>query len=110
SHELSDGGGHVVKLPTSPQPTSPENSRSLSRTTMVPPRSPATRSRTDRLWRSMLDRHLDEQRGAVAGRAGHVERAAERFDAVAEPGQSGPLGGVGSADPVVADRQPHDRV
>jgi pyruvate dehydrogenase (quinone) len=31
-------------------------------------------------------------------------------DGVAEPGQSGPLGGVGAADPVVADRQPQGRV
>src|SRR5580704_7540530 len=56
------------------------------------------------------NRDLDEQRGATAGRAGHVECAADRLDAVAEAGQSGPLGGVGSPDPVVADRQPHDRV
>jgi hypothetical protein len=35
---------------------------------------------------------------------------AERLDAVAEPDQSGPLGRVGSPDPVVADRQPRDRV
>jgi hypothetical protein len=30
-------------------------------------------------------------------RAGHVERAAERLDAVAEPGQTRPLGGVSQA-------------
>src|ERR1022692_2103928 len=53
---------------------------------------------------------LDEQRGAVADGAGDLERAADRLDAVAEPDQSRPLGGIGSADSVVADRQPHDRV
>jgi hypothetical protein len=53
-----------------------------------------------------LDRDLDEQRGAATGRAGHVERAADRLDAVAKPGQPGPLDGIGAADPIVADRQP----
>jgi hypothetical protein len=57
-----------------------------------------------------LDRDLDEQRGAATGRAGHVERASDRLDAVAEPGQTRPPGGIGSADPVVADRQPQGRV
>jgi hypothetical protein len=41
---------------------------------------------------------------------GDLERAAQRFDAIAEPDQSGPLAGVGSADPIVADRQLQDRV
>jgi hypothetical protein len=56
-------------------------------------------------FRSRLDRDLDEQSGAAVGRAGHLERAADRLDALAEPGQPGSLGRVGSADPVVADRQ-----
>src|ERR1700747_1841100 len=38
-------------------------------------------------------------------RAGELQRAAERFDPVAEPEQCGPLAEVGSADPVVADRR-----
>ena len=33
-----------------------------------------------------LDRDLDEQRGAAPNGAGDVERAADRLDAVAEPG------------------------
>jgi hypothetical protein len=59
-------------------------------------------------WRRpfWLERDLDEQRGSAAIRAGHVERAADRLDAVAEPGQAGSPGGVGTADPVIADRQP----
>jgi len=61
-----------------------------------------------RAWIKELDRDPDEQRGTAVGRAGHVERAADHLDAVAEPGQPGPPGGVGAADPVVADRQPHD--
>jgi hypothetical protein len=58
----------------------------------------------------VADRDLDEQRSAAVGRAGHLERAADRLDAVAEPGQAGPPGGVSAADPVVADRQPQGRV
>src|ERR1700761_9770374 len=53
---------------------------------------------------------LDEQRGAAADGARDVEGAPDCLEAVAEPGQSGPPGGVGSADPVVADRQLQDRV
>src|SRR6266566_3077915 len=67
-----------------------------------------------RLWRHgaalVFERDLDQQRGALAGGAGDLERAAERFDSIAEPEQSGPPAGVGSPDPVVADRQPQDRV
>src|SRR6266542_7122830 len=58
----------------------------------------------------VFERDLDQQRGALAGGAGDLQRAAERFDSIAEPEQSGPLAGVGSPDPVVADRQPQDRV
>jgi hypothetical protein len=40
---------------------------------------------------------LDEQGGAAADGAGHVEPAAERLDAVAEPGQPRSPGRVGAA-------------
>jgi hypothetical protein len=40
----------------------------------------------------------------------NLERAAERFDSIADPDQSGPLAEVGAPDPVVADRQLQDRV
>src|SRR5437588_12848837 len=51
-----------------------------------------------------FERDLDQQRGAPAGGAGDLERAAERLDAIGESDQSGPLAGVGSPGPVVADR------
>jgi hypothetical protein len=54
-----------------------------------------------------LEWDLDLQRGAAAGGACDFECAAERVDSVAEADESGPLGGVGAADPVVADRQLH---
>ncbi len=53
---------------------------------------------------------LDEQRGAAAGWASDFEHSAERLDAVADPDQSRPPGGVCPADPVVADRHPHHLV
>ena len=56
------------------------------------------------------ERDLDQQRGAAAGGAGDLERAAERFDSIAEPDQSGPPVEVRSPDPVVADGQLQDRV
>jgi glutamyl-tRNA reductase len=58
---------------------------------------------------AVVERDLDQQRGALASGAGDLERAAECVDPIPEPEQSGPLR-VGSADPVVADRQPQDRV
>ena len=50
---------------------------------------------------------MDEKRCAAASRAGHVKRAANRLDAIAEPGQPGSLRGVGSPDSVVANYQPY---
>jgi signal transduction histidine kinase len=51
----------------------------------------------------LFGRDLDQQFGAVADGAGHLERAAERVDAIAEPDQSRTLAEVGSPDPVVVD-------
>src|SRR5882724_10931066 len=57
-----------------------------------------------------FDWELDEQCGSAAAGTGDFEGAAERLDAIAEPDQSRPAAGVGSPDPVVADRQLQDRV
>src|ERR1700722_10383548 len=48
------------------------------------------------------DRDLDEQSRAGARRPGALGGAAQCLHAVAQPGQTGPLGGVGPADTVVA--------
>src|SRR3989442_15057122 len=57
-----------------------------------------------------FDWELDEQCGPAAGGTGDFEGAAKRLDAIAEPDQSRPAAGVGSPEPVVADRQLQDRV
>src|SRR5256885_1553406 len=46
-----------------------------------------------------------DERGALAGRAGDLDVAAERLDAVPEPDEPGSPGGVRAAAPVVPD--PH---
>jgi hypothetical protein len=52
---------------------------------------------------SVLQRDVDQQRGTAASRAHDFDRPAQRLDAVAEPDRSRPPGGVGAADPFVAD-------
>jgi serine/threonine protein kinase len=96
------GMRHAHTLLPSAQPDAPGLAHALLRlgSTRMEPGS----------FRFWLERDLDEQCGAVAGRAGDVERAAERLDAVPKPDQSRPPGGDGSPDPVVADRQLQDRV
>jgi 4-amino-4-deoxy-L-arabinose transferase-like glycosyltransferase len=83
-------------------------------------RRPGTRTReppglTGSLASPTLDRELDQQRGARPGRAADRDRPAQRLDPVGEPDQPRAASRVGTADPVITDRQvqsavPHPRI
>src|ERR1700677_5071426 len=102
----SRAGGSISGPPT-PRGSGPATWQArCAKATASPLRCSTAGEGKGRAW---LDRDRGEQRGAVTGRASHGERAAERFDAVTQPGQPGPQSGVSSPDPVVTDSQPHDR-